>query len=174
MHPRKIWLVGFVAVGAMALAACATPTPYGPSDGQYGYSEQRLEDDHFRVMFSGNHSTPRDQVENFLLYRAAELTVQEGYDYFVVTEREVEADTSYRSRPMFHTGYSYGSRGFPYYALGFSWADDDVTTERRRYEAIAYIVMGAGEEPAGDPFAFDAREVMENLWPQVEAALPTG
>ena len=54
-----------LAAGAIALVSCATATPYGPSDGRYGYSEQRIEDDRYRVTFSGNSSTSRETVERF-------------------------------------------------------------------------------------------------------------
>ena len=173
MRRNTLAAILFMAAGASALSACATATPYGPSDGRYGYSEQRIEQDRYRVTFSGNISTTRETVENFLLYRAAELTVQEGYDYFIMTEQDTEADTTYRSRPMFHLGYSHGHHGFPYYAYGFSWAHDDTTTETRRYEAIAYILMRTGEAPEDNENAYDAHEVMENRWPLVEGSLPT-
>jgi len=164
--------LGFLAAVALVLSACASATPYAPTDGRFGYSEQQIEQDRYRVTFRGNLSTPRESVENYLLYRAAELTVQQGYDYFLMTEQDTEADITYRSRPIFHAGYAHGSRGFPYYAYGFSWVHDDTTMEQRRYEAIAYIVMRQGEKPADDPVAYDAREVMENLGPLVENSLP--
>ena len=47
---------------ALALAACATPTPYGPADSARGYvfSEQQLDADRYRIMFRGNSLTRRD------------------------------------------------------------------------------------------------------------------
>jgi hypothetical protein len=36
-----------------------------------------------------------------------------------------------------------------------------------RYEASAEIIMGRGPKPAGDPNAFDAREVIANIGPRV-------
>lgn len=42
-------------------------------------SETRLAADHFRVTFVGNSFTSRERVEASLLYRAAELTLQEGF-----------------------------------------------------------------------------------------------
>ena len=61
---------------ALALAACATATPYQPLRGSGGgFTEQRLQPDRYRVAFVGNDYTSRQRVENYLLYRAAELTV---------------------------------------------------------------------------------------------------
>ncbi len=51
-----------------------------PSPG--GYSEQQLEPNRWRVTFSGNSLTDRRTVENYLLYRSAELTLSQGFDWF--------------------------------------------------------------------------------------------
>src|ERR1700710_750600 len=74
------------------LAACTTATPYQPLDPRGGmsaggYSEQRLDENHYRVCFLGNEFTSRQRVENYLLYRAAEITVQAGYDSFTMVSR---------------------------------------------------------------------------------------
>ena len=62
------------------LAACGQPTPYQPATAGYGYREQQIEDNRYRVSFAGNDLTTADTVQNYLLYRAAELTLGEGYD----------------------------------------------------------------------------------------------
>ena len=42
------------------------------------------------MTFAGNTVTSRDTVERYLLFRAAELTTQQGYDYFVLAERDTD------------------------------------------------------------------------------------
>lgn len=79
----------------LLVGACATgPTPYQlrSADGEHGYSDQALERDRVRVVFRGNFLTTRETVENYLLYRAAELTLQRGYRFFVPTLHDVERD----------------------------------------------------------------------------------
>jgi hypothetical protein len=68
------------SIATLGLAACEmAPTPYQPATASApGYSEMRIENDRYRVSFSGNSSTPRDVVETYMLYRAAELTLQSG------------------------------------------------------------------------------------------------
>jgi hypothetical protein len=79
---------------ATGLSACATPTPYAPAaptrSATNGYSEQRIEPARWRVNFSGNSLTSRETVETYLLYRAAELTLQQGHDWFSVVTRDTE------------------------------------------------------------------------------------
>lgn len=164
---------------ALLLAACTTATPYGPASktGGYGFSDQRIEDNRYRITFRGNSTTSREIVENALLYRAAELTVQRGFDYFLVFEQDTEARTTYRSSsyPAFYGRYGYGSPfyhphySFPYYAYGFGWGYpyDSYAYETTRYSAVAFISMHKGEKPANDRTAFDAREVLRNLGPVV-------
>lgn len=161
------------------LAACATATPYGPADGArgYGFSEQQIEQNRFRITFRGNSSTSRETVEDSLLFRAAELTIQQGYDYFIVEERDTEARTSYSRSggTAFYGRYGYGHPfhrpryAFPYYAYGFGWGYpyDTYTREIVRYSAIAFVTMYRGEKPADNPGAFDARDVIDNLGPVV-------
>src|SRR3546814_19669289 len=67
-------------------------TPYVPAavgEG-YGHAVQQIESDRFRVSFAGNSLTDRRTVENYLLYRAAELTLAQGKDHFVVVSRETD------------------------------------------------------------------------------------
>lgn len=91
---RMSLLVALPATAFVLLSACATPTPYQPIDARGeargGYFEQRLEDNRFRVTFRGNEFTSRQTVENYLLFRAAELTLQAGYDGFTMVNRAVD------------------------------------------------------------------------------------
>ncbi len=73
-----------------ALAACAKPTPYqpAPAPGLDGYAETALGADQYRISFTGNGITTRKTVDLYLLYRAAELTQEKGFDYFIVGNRQ--------------------------------------------------------------------------------------
>jgi len=156
------------------LAGCITPTPYRPAVGPGpGYREQQIEDDRYRVTFRGNRVTPRETVETYLLYRAAELTLERGFDYFVVTERATATETSYDVSvfPVYgyypHGHFGFGFHRFPYYAYGYPWAYNVHYRHDREFEAIAYIVLRRGEKPEGSEYAYDAREVKETLEPQI-------
>lgn len=157
--------VALVLTVGLALTACTRPTPYQPAVDRYGYTEQQLESDRFRVTFTGNSATPRDTVENYLIFRAAELTLAQGADHFLVTERMVEGLTDYRysGGPYFYPSIGFGSHGGWFggvaTGLGTGYA-------RTRYVSSATILLGKGDTPP-DPSAYDAREIVQRLGPLI-------
>ena len=170
---------------ALTLSACATATPYQPATkatSGYGYSEQRIENERWRVTFAGNSVTTRQTVESYMLYRAAQLTVDNGYDWFETVERHTEGATEVVGggpydpwvgpygpywRPYWR---SYGRRGWGPWGPGWG-ADWDVSTITR-YEASTEIVMHHGPKPADNPRGLDARQVLANLGPHVALPAP--
>ena len=195
MTRRVASIAASLALAAL-VSACATATPYQPNlPGQSvsgGFSEQRLEGDRFKVSFAGNSLTSRDTVEAYLLFRAAELTVQQGYDWFSVVERDTERDRrTYVERDPFYRpwyGPTYGAWRpyWRYYGGGFGWRSwdpyfgDPFWADRldvrtvEKFEATAEVVMRKGPKPAEDARAFDARGVMESIGPRVMRPVPKG
>jgi hypothetical protein len=171
MNARLLALV----LPLLALAACGTPTPYAPANGGYGYGAQRVEDGRFRVSFSGNALTSRQTVENYLLYRAAEVTLAEGGDHFVIVRRNTEPDTTWLVSPgggPWYPGYWGPRHWHPGYGYGYSAWDDTTARAVTRYGADAEIVVRRGPKPPGDPLAFDAHSVIRNLGPTIRRLLP--
>lgn len=147
---------------ALALAACATATPYQPAGSSNGgYAEQRLESNRYKITFAGNSITPRQTVENYLLYRSAEVTLQNGYDYFVLADNNTDSQTSYSQ--TFSGGFgSYAWYPYPY--GGPFWGGNvGNSIPRTEYQAQANILVFKGDKPANDPKAFNAHEVKANL-----------
>lgn len=72
-----------LAVGVAVMAAsCATG--YGPNMLTGGYSDEKVDDSHYRVKFNGNGYASQERVWNFWIYRCAELTQQKGYTHFAL------------------------------------------------------------------------------------------
>ena len=192
----KRTLMAVLASVALAggLAACETATPYqklNPAQAYAGgYSDVKLDADHWRVSFAGNSITSRETVERYLLYRAAELTVGQGYDWFEESGQNVDKQTRVFVDPFYATGwgatYGYGWRpswrfhraggfygGWAYWGPGYGpwgyadpWGPTSVT-EFNRYDVTADIHMGKGPRLPGGK-ALDAHEVMMNLGPGIE------
>ena len=62
------------------------PTGRLPGFQREGFSERQIEANRFVVSFAGNTVTSRDTVERYLLFHAAEVTLRDGYDYFLVNQ----------------------------------------------------------------------------------------
>jgi hypothetical protein len=156
----------------LVLTACAQPAAYQPAerDNGPGYSDERLAENRYRVTFTGNSSTRRETVENFLLLRAAEVTRDAGYGWFVFDDRDVEAKTTYRT--MF-TGFPGWGPGFGFYRHSWIydpwdpyWQRDTVTVPRTRYQAYAEIVLLTPEQAKADAHALNAADVITRIGPQ--------
>ncbi|MDM4770591.1 hypothetical protein [Solimonas sp. SE-A11] len=147
----------------LALSACATVTPYQPVDGGLGYAEQKLEANRYRVRFTGSGKTPRATVENYLMYRAAELTVQNGYGYFLVAGRDVETPQP-RSGSGGGVSFGFGSGGHSGVGIGLGTVIGGDEPSLAQMD----VLMFAGKKPPNRPEAFDAREVLANLEPTIQ------
>ncbi|MDB2437936.1 hypothetical protein N9W89_04425 [Hellea sp.] len=156
-----------MAASALILASCATSTPYQPASelGAYdGFSQTMIENDRARVTFAGNSVTERETVENYLLYRAAEIATERGFEYFTLVERDTEKNTRLRSTgsslydPYF--GYSFYRPRFGW-SSGFGYSDFGGFNGRRGGRGFGHRGFGFGSGFAGDPFFnnYDVREI---------------
>ncbi len=171
------------ALAALALlAGCTTATPYQPlgaTNVRGGFVDQPLDATHFRVSFFGNSLTSRQQVENYLLYRAAELTAQHGSACFTIVNHAADRNTTVQVSSYgpygdgFYGGWSpywrlHGPYGWydydPFFGGPFMPGGYDVNTIDE-YQAMADIALG-GTCVAG-PGTFNAQQVMANLRPYI-------
>ena len=67
-------------------------TSYQPKNALGGYSEEKILDNLYRVEFEGNQHSKPENIQNYLLYRCAELTQEMGYDYFAIISDERHFD----------------------------------------------------------------------------------
>jgi hypothetical protein len=153
----------FAGLAALALAGCATEPVYQAqqSPGGIGYSDTQLAANRYRVTYNGSGTTHRDLVEDFLLRRAAEVTLKAGYHWFEFDTRDTKAKTTYFDEfagwPGWH-GYgrywhSWGPPG-PY--------DVQAVT---RYQAYAEIVLLTDDQAKAEPRALEANDVLSHLNP---------
>jgi hypothetical protein len=164
----KIRLQAMLGLTAIAfLTACAAEPPYfGPAgpDHPTGYTDQQIDQNRFRVSYSGSSSTPRVTVENFLLLRAAEVAQQAGYPYFAFDTRDTKTKTSYFSTFTGWPGWGgYGRYGWS--GWGSPSFGDSETRPITRYEAYAEIILLTDAQGKADPHALDAKSVIAHLGP---------
>jgi hypothetical protein len=162
-----------LAVAALLLAGCETAATYGPSTGHGapGYSDQQLTANRYRVTFTGNSVTPRATVEDYLLLRSAEVTLNSGYHWFMFDTRDTQAKTTYHSDfvgwPGWR-GYGWYWHTWPYEPMG-----EDVTTYPvTRYQAYAEIVLLTEDQAKREPRAIDAQDVLNHIGPEAHQPPP--
>ena len=145
-HCRSITLL----LAAVLATACATGPEYQPrTPGSWvGYTDVQLSPNRYRVAFSGSYVSGRDDVERYLLRRAAEVTLQNGYRHFVFQMRDTHPMTDYYGSPYPYSLY------YPYY--GDAWVG---TT----YTSYAEIMLLSDEEAAQASDAVDAQRVLLSL-----------
>jgi hypothetical protein len=150
------------ACAALLTAACATPAPYGPAmrAGAQGFSEQRIENDRYRITYR-SHGDPM-RAQDLALRRAAELALANGSDWFTITSGYVDPgrpDANGRPSVSIGAGSSswgrYRSSGVGV-GLGFSFGGGEATT------SSIEVRLGRGTRP-DDPRAYSARDVLENV-----------
>ncbi|MEE9426278.1 MAG: hypothetical protein V3V18_15070 [Methylococcales bacterium] len=150
------------------LSGCAANLPaYRPYSDGAGYQEKRIEKNRYALSFTGNSSMTAEATENYLIYRAAEISDAAGYDYFVLHDKSTKQKSRYRYFPSSHSrygyynswGYGYGHHHFDYYndyCCPYSW-----------YEVGAEVLMYEGQKPEGDLNAYDSEQVIEYLGPSI-------
>lgn len=72
----------------LLLISCSTP--YQPKGALGGYSSEKIGANTYMVEFKGNQHTSTLKTFEYLERRCAEITIENGYDYFIVYE-----DSSY-------------------------------------------------------------------------------
>lgn len=173
----RTWMM--LIAGVLALSGCAANGSYHASTGaaSSGYSDERLDETHWRVEFVGDASTPQQTVESYLLYRAAEITIDSGHDWFVPanhtvdseSEVVVEAARAQPESPVWRPLWRHRSRNHwsDWMVRGASPAEppQNATVQTvDRFAAREEISVGRGAAPEG---AFNAREVVALLGPSI-------
>lgn len=156
-----------IAASAFSIAACASLAPYGPqrASGGQGFSEQRIESDRFRVTYHGVGAP--GPVADLALLRAAELTLEQGYDGFEVTQRYIDGrpDSASGVRPNVSVGYGSSSGRYGTYrysgsgvgvGVGLNFSGPSPTSTLLEVRLFRGNAPDRGE-------AYDAREVRSAL-----------
>lgn len=86
----------YFAILILILLIGGCSTPYQPYGLLGGYKSSQLSDNSYRVLFKGNQHTHAETVYNNLERRCAEITIGNGYSYFIIYE-----DSSFVEKTIF-------------------------------------------------------------------------
>ncbi|WP_426017442.1 CC0125/CC1285 family lipoprotein [Brevundimonas sp. DWR2-3-1b1] len=155
--------IALTGLSALALSACASLAPYGAQQGPngQGFSEQRIESNRYRVSYNGVGAAGR--VADWALLRAADLTTEQGYDWFEVTQSwtdgrpggagGVRPSVSIGGGSSRYGGYSASGVGV---GVGLNFSGPQPTS------TMLEVVLGRGQKP-DRPNAYDARSVQGSI-----------
>ncbi|MEO0881235.1 MAG: hypothetical protein AAFY34_00765 [Pseudomonadota bacterium] len=152
----KYILAAFALTG---LIGCATgPTPYEParSATSLGFTDQAIELNRYRVTFRGRNAT---EARTLALRRAAELTLQEGKDWFQVVDSYTQGFGGGGGGSAISIGGATGGRNSSV-GIGIGFPIGGGSTGPSEVEVGLEIVTAEGEKPE-DPDAYSAASIIE-------------
>lgn len=161
----------------MLLAGCASKPDYRPANnGSVGYSEQKISDDRYRVQFKIYSKTVADAAD-YALLRSAQLTQQQGFDWFLITTKETFVEAT-NMQPAATVGVSQGRQRVrdcglltcdtyerPSSQVGAS-ISTGLQSVRKEVNTILEIRMGKGTKPNDN--SYHAQDVIDNLETKLE------
>ncbi len=157
-----------IAAACFVLTACATtPPPYAAatSPNGVGYSETQIENNRYFVTYRAGGAADAQLLQDYALLRAADLTLQNGREWFWVDRRTVDATNVRRSGSSIGVGVgggSWGRRSGASVGVGVNLPLGGGQQGQRAHAATLEIRMGDGPKP-DDPNAYDAGSIAQNL-----------
>lgn len=153
----KLIIIGLCA----SVAACASsPTIYAPANGSdRGYSQRQIEADRFRIRFDGGSDVSFEELENLALRRAADLTLEQGGDWFEIVSRSSDGDNERPVRVGGSVGQTFGSRRYSGSSVGLGIQFAPGAGDKTVY---LEILIRSGPRP-DSPEAYDARDVLRAI-----------
>lgn len=157
---------------AFALAACASAPTYQPAGtaGGPGYSETQVEANRYFVTYRAKGRADASLLQDMALLRAADLTLMQNQDWFIVDRRSTDAGAGRGGGPSVGVsvgGGSWGGNSGVGVGVGMSLPIGRGGGERAS-AATVEIRTGSGPKP-DDPNAYDARSVAASLRSRIAA-----
>jgi len=163
----KTLLISIAALAA--LTACATgPTAYGPAQGAgLGFNAQQIENDRFQVSFTGR---TEEEARNYALLRAAEITLEQGYDSFRIVGGGTNGNDRRGSGISSSIGIGVGSGGYrsgsrTNVGVGIGINDVARALGGNKVTTNLEILLGRGAAD-GDSNVHDARQIVQWVKPE--------
>ena len=156
----------------LTLGACASAPAYSPAQSAngVGYTDQRIENDRFRVTYRGGPRMSSAEVQDYTLMRAAQLTLDNGADWFEIINADTDADAKRR----YNTEYGYDTQYVVQRSCGIAGCSNRLVpvTVRTEYETVELRTVyehamefriGRGAKSSSAPMVYDARDTFGTI-----------
>jgi hypothetical protein len=174
----------FGIAACLSLAAAEVDRPMVPPAGPGVFTVKPSGPDAFKLIVAGHALTSRSDIEKYLAWRSARLTIEQGGQWFTLKEDRGKGETavplpvrdpeglrySFRMkyfRPVWRyktNGSPAWTRWSPFTGEPFVSADAETITD---FEVSAEIVVRKGPMDDADPLAFEAWALSDLLINQV-------
>ena len=158
----RIVLVLLLCIG---LVGCATG--YARRGWTGGYSDMKMQEDIFRVAFSGNAYVGMGRVEDYTLLRSAEVALENGYKYFIIIDEKSATSTGSYTTPVTAqtsgTGSAYGGSGYAHGSYSGTTTYSGGQTYTFSKPSARNTIKCFKEKPELPTMVYDAEQVARNL-----------
>ena len=146
---------------AALLLSCATNYQQKGLTGRY--SETQLGENIFNVSFRGNGYTSQERASDFSLLRSAELSLENGFPYFIIVESAEDSKLStYTTPSTSHTTVNVYNNGNYAYGNATTTTYGEQTYIFSKPRATNTIICFK-EKPQVDGLIFDAEFVVKSI-----------
>jgi len=163
---RKITAFVLPMLFCIIVSGCATGYQKTKSTGNYTY--MKIQDNIYKIVFSGNAYASEERASDFALLHFAEVTLNDGYRYFVPLQQKSDIKGASYKTPADAQGvgatsifenpnYIYGTfNGATYYYSGQTYRFSDQKT--------VVTIACFKEKPENVPtMVYDAQQLKENI-----------
>lgn len=143
---------------------------------------QKRDGNRFHLVVAGHKFTTRAEIEKYLAYRAAELTIEQKASWFAFVEARSKGDTAPEPRrdptgrrysfrmDYFRPAWRYRINGSPAWTSWSPFSGAAFIADQKsisEFEVSADIVLHKDQMDGADPLAFEAQSVSDLLINQV-------
>jgi len=148
----------------IGLSGCKQYNRYQPlsESGYSGYNNTRIDEHTVRVSYHGSYGNSNERVEDYLLYRCAQVTKQYGFDYFVIVSSSSQPVVTSTTSPALINTYS--RKGDESYGI----ITPGQTTYFQRSIASKVIKMYRGKKANQSSMTYNANEVIRYMKPGIQ------
>jgi len=153
----------FVGLLGVAIIFSCCVTAYKKVGWKGGYSETQLGENIFQVSFRGNGFTSGERASDFSLLRSAEVSLENGFRYFIIIESDKSSSLSTYTTPVTsHTRVNVNISGNQATgsATTYSYGGQTYLISKPR---TANTILCFKEKPDASVIIFDAEFVKKSI-----------
>ncbi len=143
-------------ISLVLTTSCATP--YQTTGFTGGFTDTQLSETIWKVSAAGNAFTSKTAINDYALLRASELTLQNGYKYFVVINED-QTSTSHKA-DFGQTSNTYGNISSTGSFNARTTTNNNVTNYTKHYNDLVFEMLADKKDGI---FAYNAEMIYSSL-----------